>query len=92
MANLRAVDCDALTIGQYLQPSRTDHAPVIRYYTPEEFDELGAHALSLGFVSVASGPFVRSSYNAEEVFTESRRRLDGVHKAETSSGPARVQR
>lgn len=89
--DLRAVDCDALTIGQYLQPSRTDHAPVIRYYPPEEFDELGAYALSLGFVSVASGPFVRSSYNAEEVFTESRRRLLGVHKAETSGGPARVQ-
>lgn len=74
--DLRAVGCDVLTIGQYLQPTRESHAPVEKYYTPAEFGELGAFAESLGFLSVASGPFVRSSYNASDVFEESRRRLN----------------
>ena len=73
--DLRGVDCDVLTIGQYLQPTLDHHAPVVKYYRPEEFEELGAIARSLGFLSVASGPFVRSSYNAQEVFEESKRRL-----------------
>ena len=71
----RSVDCDVLTIGQYLQPSLDDHAPVERYYHPSEFDQLADYARRAGFLSVASGPFVRSSYNAGEVFEESRRRL-----------------
>ncbi|MEK7711387.1 MAG: lipoyl synthase [Planctomycetota bacterium] len=71
--DLREVGCDVLTIGQYLRPTLDRHAQVVRYYRPEEFDELGAFARSLGFVSVASGPFVRSSYNAAEVFEESKR-------------------
>lgn len=75
MEDLREVDCDVLTVGQYLQPTLTNHVPVQRYYPPEEFDELGEFARGLGFVSVASGPFVRSSYNAAEVFEESRRRV-----------------
>ncbi len=75
MIDLRSVECDVLTIGQYLQPSLDKHAPVSKYYTPQEFDELGEFARNLGFVSVASGPFVRSSYNAAEVFEESRKRL-----------------
>jgi lipoic acid synthetase len=74
-ADLRAVRCDVLTIGQYLQPRLTGHAAVVRYYTPEEFDDLGRRARAQGFLSVASGPFVRSSYNAADVFEESRRRL-----------------
>ncbi len=74
LEDLRTVDCDVLTVGQYLQPSLTEHLPVERYYTPEEFGSLGEHARSIGFLSVASGPFVRSSYNAAEVFEESRRR------------------
>jgi lipoic acid synthetase len=73
--DLRSVDCDALTIGQYLQPTLDKHAPIEKYYTPDEFDELRRCALSLGFLSVASGPFVRSSYNASAVFEESRRRV-----------------
>lgn len=73
--DLRAVGCDALTVGQYLQPTLTNHAPVVKYYTPKEFDELSVFAKGLGFLSVAAGPFVRSSYNASEVFEESRRRL-----------------
>lgn len=76
--NLRTVGCDVLTIGQYLRPSLDGHAPVVRYYTPEEFDRLGEFARGLGFLSVASGPFVRSSYNASEVFDESLRRLAEV--------------
>ena len=75
--DLREVGCDALTIGQYLQPTRESHAPVQKYYTPDEFDFLGECAESHGFLSVASGPFVRSSYNAADVFEESRRRLNG---------------
>ncbi len=73
-ADLREVGCDVLTIGQYLQPTLTDHAPVVKYYAPGEFEDLGAVARSMGFLSVASGPFVRSSYNAADVFEESRRR------------------
>ncbi len=68
--DLRAVGCDALTIGQYLAPTRNAAVPVQRYYTPEEFDELGRIALSMRFLAVASGPFVRSSYDAQEVFSK----------------------
>ncbi len=66
LADLRAVRCDALTLGQYLTPT-LKHIPVTRYLPPEEFDELGRLARSLGFAHVASGPFVRSSYHAEEM-------------------------
>jgi lipoic acid synthetase len=66
LADLRAVDCDALTLGQYLAPT-LKHIPVARFVPPEEFDALGALARSLGFKQVASGPFVRSSYHADEM-------------------------
>jgi len=59
--------CDMLTIGQYLQPTR-NHLPVHKFYPPEEFDELADIARHMGFKKVASGPFVRSSYNAEALF------------------------
>ncbi len=72
--DLRAVDCDVLTVGQYLQPTLDRHAPVAKFYSPDEFDAFGVYARQLGFLSVASGPFVRSSYNAADVFDESRRR------------------
>ncbi|MFO7593408.1 MAG: lipoyl synthase [Pseudomonadota bacterium] len=65
LRDLRAHDCDNLTIGQYLAPSR-HHLPVQRYVTPDEFDELARIARELGFDKVASGPMVRSSYHAEE--------------------------
>ena len=71
LADLREVGCDLVTIGQYLQPSPA-HTPVERYYRPEEFDELGEAARRLGFEGVASGPFVRSSYNAAEVYSRIR--------------------
>ena len=59
--------CQVLTIGQYLAPSR-EHFPVAEFIRPEEFESIGAEARKLGFAFVASAPFVRSSYNAEEVF------------------------
>ncbi len=63
--DLAGVGCDILTIGQYLRPSR-DHLPMKRLYTPQEFAELKAEALALGFRHVESGPLVRSSYHARE--------------------------
>jgi lipoic acid synthetase len=62
---IRAAGTDVLTVGQYLRPSR-DHLPLQRYYTPEEFADIKAFALSLGFGHVESGPLVRSSYHADE--------------------------
>ena len=61
--DLRDVDCDILTLGQYLRPSR-DHLPVERYLPPEEFADLRTRALEVGFRHVESGPLVRSSYHA----------------------------
>jgi lipoic acid synthetase len=72
LADLREVACDVLTIGQYLAPSKT-HVPVVRFYTPEEFESLADEARALGFAGVASGPFVRSSYNAGDVYEKYRR-------------------
>jgi lipoic acid synthetase len=66
ICDLRAVGCDFLTLGQYLQPT-PEHLPVARYIPPEEFDELGQMARQIGFTQVASGPFVRSSYHAREM-------------------------
>jgi lipoic acid synthetase len=65
MRNLRAAGCDILTLGQYLQPS-LKLLPVQEFVTPEKFAEYKAHAEALGFVHVASGPMVRSSYHADE--------------------------
>jgi lipoic acid synthetase len=65
MKDLRSVDCDILTIGQYLRPS-PDHLPIDRYYTPEEFDRLKRAGLEMGFKYVESAPLVRSSYHAAE--------------------------
>ena len=63
--DLRAVDCQRITLGQYLRPSMA-HIPVSRYWTPEEFDALAEVARELGFAQVRSGPLVRSSYHAAE--------------------------
>ncbi|MEK7215648.1 MAG: lipoyl synthase [Chloroflexota bacterium] len=65
MDDLRAVDCDILTIGQYLRPSK-DHLPVERYYEPAEFELLRTEGVARGFRHVESGPLVRSSYHAHE--------------------------
>jgi lipoic acid synthetase len=69
LKDLREVDCDMLTLGQYLSPS-LHHVPVARYVTPEEFVSWQRQALSLGFKSVAAGPLVRSSYKAPQFFRE----------------------
>lgn len=65
MADLRAVDCDRLTLGQYMRPS-LEHLPVQKYWTPAEFDQLGNIAKEMGFSQVRSAPLVRSSYHAGE--------------------------
>ena len=67
LADLRGVDCDFLTLGQYLQPAQDKYVPVVRYLPPEEFDEIGQMAREMGFKKVASGPFVRSSYHARDM-------------------------
>lgn len=67
LRDLREVGVDILTLGQYLRPTLAQ-LPVERYVPPAEFDEIGAQARALGFLSVASAPFVRSSYNASEVY------------------------
>jgi lipoic acid synthetase len=64
MTDLRKVNCDILTLGQYLQPTR-DHLPVDRYVHPDEFQMLKFMGLEMGFRHVESGPLVRSSYHAE---------------------------
>ncbi|NLE45107.1 MAG: lipoyl synthase [Chloroflexi bacterium] len=64
MHDLREVDVDILTIGQYLQPT-LEHLPIVRYYTPEEFEELAKTGIEMGFRWVESGPLVRSSYMAD---------------------------
>ncbi|HAC64326.1 MAG TPA: lipoyl synthase [Cyanothece sp. UBA12306] len=66
LKDLRGVNCDRLTIGQYMRPS-LDHLAVQKYWTPEEFDQLGEIARSMGFSQVRSGPLVRSSYHAGEI-------------------------
>ena len=64
MQDLRDHDCEMLTLGQYLQPTR-DHLPVDRFVTPEEFEDLRVLGEQMGFSNVASGPMVRSSYHAD---------------------------
>lgn len=65
MADLRAVDCDLLTVGQYLRPS-AKHIAIDRFYPPDEFAELARIGREMGFKHVAAGPLVRSSYHADE--------------------------
>jgi lipoic acid synthetase len=65
LADLRQAGCDILTLGQYLQPT-LQHLQVVEYVTPAKFDALGKQARGMGFVHVASGPMVRSSYHAGE--------------------------
>lgn len=66
LQDLRAHDCDILTLGQYLRPSAA-HLPVERYVPPEEFERWRVRALALGFREVAAGPLVRSSYRADQL-------------------------
>lgn len=84
MDDLRGVGCDILTMGQYLQPT-LKHLPVVEYLPPHRFDELGEVARSKGFVHVASGPLVRSSYHADEFSSGSRSVREPGASAETMS-------
>ncbi len=77
MSDLRSAGCQVLTMGQYLAPSKK-HLPVAKYIDPQEFDAYREEALRLGFVGVASGPLVRSSYRAEELYAQAIR-----HQEET---------
>ena len=69
LLDLRAAGCRILTLGQYLQPSK-NHLPVERFIPPEEFEDWRKKAVKIGFNEVASGPFVRSSYHAKELYQE----------------------
>jgi len=69
LADLRAIQCDILTLGQYLAPT-LKHIPISRFVSPEEFNELAARARLLGFKQVVAGPFVRSSYHADEMLPD----------------------
>jgi len=71
LSDLRTAGCRMLTLGQYLQPTR-DHLPVERYVEPEEFDQWREVALNMGFTEVSSGPLVRSSYHAQDLFSPSK--------------------
>lgn len=67
LSDLRRAGCDLLTIGQYLRPSQAN-APVEKYYSPREFDELRDIALDFGFAGVVAGPLVRSSFHADKLY------------------------
>ena len=78
MDDLKSADVDFLTIGQYLQPS-VKHFPLNRYYTPQEFVELGAIAKAKGFLLVSSSPLTRSSYHADEDFAKLQQNRNNFH-------------
>jgi lipoic acid synthetase len=83
--DLRSVGCRILTIGQYLRPTPR-HAPMARYYHPDEFRTLKAAALEMGFVHVESGPLVRSSYHAHETADAHDRAAAGGGRSATAQG------
>jgi len=81
LRDLREAGCTILTIGQYLCPTKQHH-PVMRYVEPEMFDTYTAWAQELGFKGIASGPMVRSSYKADELYAETvaaRRESSAAH-------------
>jgi lipoic acid synthetase len=87
--DLRKYGVSILTIGQYLRPSLS-HLPVEKFYTHEEFEAIGKRAREFGFLYVASGPFVRSSYRASELFVEGLLRgesLDFLHRQRKDDHP-----
>jgi lipoyl synthase len=78
MDDLKAADVDFLTIGQYLQPSEK-HFPLDRYYSPQEFNDLGSIAKAKGFLLVSSSPLTRSSYHADEDFAKLQQNRINIH-------------
>ena len=85
--DLRSVDCDILTIGQYLRPT-PEHLPVVRYLHPDEFAEMKREALALGFRHVEAGPLVRSSYRARDQVPVGARRRAVVGDRRPEGAPA----
>ena len=79
LEDLRRADCDLVTIGQYLRPSKAHHH-VVEYIHPERFREYRQEAERLGFLGVASGPYVRSSYQAAELHKQALERMDPKHR------------
>lgn len=77
MDDLRAIGCDILTLGQYLRPTR-NHLPIARWVTPAQFDEYRRWGLDKGFMEVASGPMVRSSYRADRILDRNNLGLDAA--------------
>ena len=82
LRDLREIKCDVVTFGQYMRPTKR-HMKVVEYVTPEKFDYWRDTALKMGFLYVASGPLVRSSYKAGEAFIENviRKRNHNVGEA-----------
>jgi len=76
LADLRSANCQSLTLGQYLAPT-PNHWPVARFVHPDQFEYYRRCALGLGFLAVAAGPLVRSSYQAEQLMSEARMMKDG---------------
>jgi len=83
MVDLRQASCDLLTLGQYLQPSLRHHK-VVRYVSPEEFEEYQNTGKGMGFVSVISGPLVRSSFHAAEAYLS--HRYDNMERGKKKQG------
>ena len=73
LSDLKETSCDLLTVGQYLQPTKTN-IPVRKYYAPGEFAQLKRVALDFGFADVESGPLVRSSYRAHKMYKSSQKK------------------
>ncbi len=74
LSDLRRAGCDLLTIGQYLRPSPAN-VPVVKYYSPREFEQLRQIALDFGFADVVAGPLVRSSFHADKLYASARDRI-----------------
>ncbi|MBW2022607.1 MAG: hypothetical protein JRI51_07030 [Deltaproteobacteria bacterium] len=79
LSDLLDVGCDVITLGQYLQPSPA-HIEIARYVRPEEFERWKEKALGMGFKAVASGPLVRSSYRAKELYEQVRGSENQYHQ------------
>lgn len=85
MDDLRAIGCDILTLGQYLRPTR-NHLPIDRWVTPKEFETYRQWGLDKGFLEVASGPMVRSSYRADRILEKNNLGLDSGDRAAALPG------
>jgi lipoic acid synthetase len=84
MDDMRAADIDFITIGQYLQPS-AKHAPVDRFWTPEEFQALEKVARAKGFLTVSASPLTRSSHHAGEDFERLKKAREAKHSSNVAA-------